>query len=158
MQEIERKWLLKSLPQTFGSDLYLDKELSIHQYYKNDLRYRVTKDIYNVSFPKYERIKKMSLSPGINVELDVTEIDIEEFNANRTGIFITKIRRVYREDKSNLRYEVDQFHRINLIVLEVELPDINYEFDFPKSISKEIIIEVTKYKEFSNRSLAKMLK
>ncbi len=47
------------------------------------------------------------------------------------------------------------FKDINLIIAEVELPEKDYKFEIPNFIKDLMVMEVTKYKYFSNKRLSK---
>lgn len=160
--EIERKWLLLNYPQT-GSTLKSNDRLDIEQFYNNGLRYRQT--IINGVARIYERIKKVNVSFGVNNELDVQKITNKEYYEllesipEKERIIISKTRILYYDiNQPDLKFEVDDFYPSLLITLEVELPSIDFEFEMPKNIQSQIIMEVTGVKGFSNFDLAKQIR
>lgn len=168
MIEIERRFLLKTHPsRTFGeNDAFLDKTLQISQFYIHGLRYRRIREV-STSFNNnliYERIKKISIGDGMNNETEVTTISRKEWEDTYHHSFsnkyphIDKRRYVFKWNKSNLKFEIDDFSEsvIKLLILEVEIPSRDYEIIFPENIKKQIITEITANKDFSNYNLAKL--
>lgn len=149
--EIERKWLLKRLP-----DLTPIEVMTITQYYKDGYRYRMQQSFSKEA--KYYKIRKVKDAPGINRELDIEEIDMIEFYRNRTGAMserheIVKQRHVYQLN-DGLKAEVDVFSNLTLIMMEVELKDIEQELILPDAIHQVILMEVTGNEKFDNFNLA----
>lgn len=148
-KEIERKFLLKRFPR-------LEKINTVYQieqwYHSDGYRYR-----YQVEVPTGEveifKTKKTNISKGVNQEEEVTltQAEFDELNLSNS-LHINKTRTVIKY--KGLKFEIDKYNGINIIILEVELKDINDKIDFPKYIEKEILYEVTGIKEFSNKKLA----
>lgn len=158
MIEIERKFLLKSIPKSNLID-----SINIEQLYlkNNNIWERVrcwTSKKTNKT--KYIHTIKTSISKGVNFE-DEKLITEEEFNSFKEKCFksnldsrqIFKTRHIYPQGK--LKWEVDEFHNdYRLIVAEIETPTENYSINIPKYISDLILLEVTGLKQFSNRNLS----
>jgi CYTH domain-containing protein len=53
-----------------------------------------------------------------------------------------------------LKVEVDDFSSMKLVIAEVEIPSVDFQFELPKYIKDNLILEVTRYVEFKNRRLA----
>ena len=53
-----------------------------------------------------------------------------------------------------MKFEIDKFINMNLVILEIELKNINQKISFPPFIKKEIILEVTEIKELGNFNLS----
>lgn len=151
--EIERKFLLKKVP-----DFKLGiSKLYIHQIYVDVngviTRFRMTEKLGMDEDRKYIQCNKKLIFPGVFEEIE-KEITKEVFRdmCHKEHSYIVKIRYIYEQD--GLKWEVDEYSDVALVTLEVELDDINQEIKIPEIIQKELIIEVTGQKEFSNQSLS----
>lgn len=157
--EIERKFLLKRFPKRIIEKYKRSVQiLDMVQYYFfiNGIwqRYRVVNS--NGKKTKYIHTIKKSLEPGIYEENErlITE---KEFLAkrkehNKNYAVIRKTRYVIKY--KGLKFEIDVYLDLNLVVLEVELPELKHQFEYPEGLFEEIIIEATGMKQFSNFSLA----
>lgn len=151
--EIERKFLLKSIPD-FGEEKV--DTLLIHQIYvkKNGVvtRYRRSRSLVSDEVT-FVQCNKKRLSAGVFEEIEKPIIESEFLSlCKKKHSFIIKTRFVYK--KNGLKWEIDKYDGICLITLEVELKSINQKIKIPKIISDKIIVEVTGQKEFSNQSLS----
>ncbi len=155
--EIERKFLLKSLP-------YLDPidSIEIDQFYLKNasgIWERVRKWNSNEGIKYIHTIKK-NISKGVNLEDEklISETKYLNFkdqcyNSKKESKSIKKIRHIFKD--SNLVWEVDEFDNgYKLIVAEVEIPKMSYKLTIPKFIKNVMLMEVTGLKQFSNRSLS----
>lgn len=144
--EIERRFILRERPAEQPQEEY-----ELFQKYSNDgWRYRRQA---NGSEVRYFKTRKTAIASGVNNE-EEHEITQHDFDSN-CGIpkkAISKTRSVFHHD--GLRFEVDTFHNIHLVIMEVELDDINQDFVIPDFLLNSIIYEITGIKEFSNSSLA----
>jgi CYTH domain-containing protein len=151
--EIERKFLLKSLPFVKGFDTVLD----IEQFYvKGEPGFRVRKTtVRQTGKITYTHTIKKQLRPGTyeETEGEITEKEFEGFKA-KAYKHIEKSRYVRKEGK--LKWEIDVY-QFKLIVAEVELPKEDYPLELPQFIKEVLIMEVTKFKEFTNKSLATVI-
>jgi CYTH domain-containing protein len=148
-KEIERKFLLKRFPK-------LDKINNVYQiqqwYHHDGYRYR-----HQVEIPSGEVIifktKKTNVSKGVNIEEETT-LTLDELKTVdlSNSLSIKKTRTVVKY--KGLKFEIDKYDGINIVILEVELDDIEQKINIPKYIENEIIYEVTGIKEFSNKSLS----
>jgi len=157
--EIERKFLLKNVPKFNRNEI--DRFL-IHQIYV-DVDGRVTRFRMHEKFnPKgsepeverhYIKCNKRPISTGVFEEIE-EEITQEVFRdmCHKDHSYIIKTRSVY--EHGGLKWEVDEYHDIKMVTLEVELEDINQEITIPEIIEREVICEVTGQKVFSNYSLS----
>jgi len=154
--EIERKFLLKDVPNIPEDEV---KVLIIHQVYiKEDgvvKRYRMTADGGNRI---YHECIKTQLGPGKFIE-DEREVSDELFRdkLDQDHRYIKKTRHVY--NSNGLRWEIDKYQEISLVVMEVEFEsedDFNNFNDskIPEIIKGSVIIELTGKKEFSNYNLS----
>lgn len=151
VQEIERRFLLKRIPCLHEQKGFL----RISQYYTDSeagvYRNRVTWNPQELKW-SYERIIKTRISEGVNQEehFPITE---EEFYANKADKkSIIKLRHLFEHE--GLKFEVDEFYNVKLIICEVELSSIDTPIIFPDYIKSEIIKEITSETEFSNYNLA----
>lgn len=156
--EIERKFLLKSLPSAEPDDIY-----QIEQFYlknKKGIWERARTYHSEKSGDKYIHTIKKTVGKGINLE-DESEMTQEQFLDFQSKCFqkgiesrhISKERRVYKD--GDLKWEVDKFKSgYNLIVAELEIPTKSFKFAFPKYIEEVKLLEVTGLKQFSNRALS----
>ena len=143
--EIERRFIMRTVPAIQADEVY-----RIFQKYAADgWRYR---ERASGDGKRYYKTRKTALGNGINEEEEY-EIDAVTFHAcGPVKKGISKTRHVYVHD--GLKYEVDEFHHISLVIMEVELEDIAQPFTMPDFISKLVIYEVTGVKELSNSALA----
>lgn len=152
--EIERKFLLKNVPK-FSSGEF--KKLIIHQIYVDFggkiNRYRMSEDVDN-STTIYHSCVKKSISHGVfeEIEKEISKIEFE-LMLDEDHRSIIKTRYVYKQ--GDLKWEIDSYHDMKLVTLEVELEDINQKIKIPNIINEQLIVEVTGQKEFSNYSLSK---
>ena len=156
--EIERKFLLKSLPS-----IEPDDKVRIDQFYwknKQGTWERARTWFSNKDGNKYIHTIKKSISKGVNLENE-REMTHEEFSSfknrchqpNQDSKFISKERWIYKDGP--LKWEVDIFNNgYSLIVAEIELPKKRHQIKFPKFIEEVKLMEVTGKKQFSNRSLS----
>lgn len=161
--EVERKFLLKDLPELKYEKIYL-----IHQYYLDNTegyadRVRKTDDGNKC---KYTRTKKRFISSqkvNEEIESDISKSEFLELKKKSHSI-IVKYRHIFTDPKNN-RWEIDKFENVNLIIGEIEsvtddehLEDVMLNMKsqlIPKFIADNLIMEVTDFKPFSNKRLSK---
>ena len=162
MIEIERKFLLKSIPDTEPVD-----KIKITQYY-----YKNTEGIWEraremdskLKGRKYVHTIKTRISDMSNDEQERELTKLEFINFRRRCMkypgnskLIKKIRHIYIDGE--LKWEVDLFQMAATVVIaEVEMPSEEHDLQIPDFISKKMLLEVTSMKQFGNRSLANKLK
>lgn len=156
--EIERKFLLKSLPL-----VPFDQSVEIDQYYlKNSsgIWERARTWISSNGESKFIHTIKKSVSKGVNLEDEylMSELDYNSFK-NRCLLgtsesrFIKKIRYIYNDGP--LYWEVDVFSNdYRLIIAEIEIPKKTYKITIPSYIKDVLLMEVTGFKQFNNRNLS----
>jgi len=158
--EIERRFLLKTIDEIELGTLCNYDIKTIIQFYHlvngQTVRYRQVSPNYGEK-KYYQTIKKKI--DTFTFEEDEKEISFLEFTksiASQTENqkVIVKRRFNYYDEKQNLKFEVDVYSNLNLIILEVELPTKETKFEIPKIISDNIIIEVTGISQFSNAELS----
>lgn len=154
--EIERRWLLRRLP----IDVRPDEIIKIEQWYREGdagvIRYRRSSSS-TAPGVKFEKIIKRLVAPGVNEEENF-EIHGDKFarEIEPHMKYIRKVRRVYYH--AGLKFEVDDFFNMKLVICEVELPtvaDLSKPLDFHPDLAILIIKEITGQSEFSNFNLAK---
>lgn len=160
--EIERKFLLKSLPNT-----KFDQAVKISQYYfKNSVGIWERARTWNSSNGdnKFIHTIKKNVSEGVNIEdeYEMTKKEFKEFKNKCTSCkfesrFIEKVRYIYND--SLLYWEVDVFgNDYKLIIAEIEIPKKDYKLIIPQFIKDVSLMEVTGLKQFNNRNLSIKIK
>jgi CYTH domain-containing protein len=151
--EIERKFLLKDVPKFSPQSI---QKLIIHQIYVDvdgkNVRFRMTENM-RTDDRVYHQCSKKVISHGVFEEIE-NEIDRDTFLSmiKEDHRYIIKTRYVYEE--CGLKWEVDKYHDIRLVTLEVELDDIEQKITIPEIIENQMIVEVTGQKVFSNYNLS----
>jgi CYTH domain-containing protein len=146
--EIEKRYLLRKIPVVNK----FDECQSITQYYTPEGRFRQI-----ISKGKFEYIKtiKKDVSEGVagEKEWDLTEAEFKKAVKKSTKK-ITKIRYIKKAGK--LKWEIDIFDSINVIIAEVELKTKKElkTIKVPKFIKDVLILDITGIKAFSNFNLA----
>lgn len=154
--EIERKFLLKSLPL-----IPPEKSVEIDQYYLKNSKgiwERVRKwEVGNDT--KYIHTIKKSISKIENIEdeLEVSEdfylLFISKCESSKDSRFIKKTRHIFPHGK--LIWEVDEFHNgYKLVIGEIEIPKRDYRLQIPQFIKDLVLLEVSGMSQFSNRNLS----
>jgi CYTH domain-containing protein len=158
--EIERKFLLKQLPE-----VKYDEIIYIKQYYleSGDGYSDRVRKIEGRGGVIYQRTKKIRKFERANEEIE-NEISENKFNKLKKKA-ISKIEK-YRHIINNgeFRWEIDNFKNINLIIGEIEIVVNDKEanqaiskinnFPLPDFITDKLIMEVSDFKPFSNKRLA----
>jgi hypothetical protein len=142
--EIERKWLLKELPEVL-----FDATIQIEQYYKDWLRYRRQQQDGVGEF--FYCIKKERLGHGVNRETwqDCTKEDFY-YNYPQHEKPIKKTRYVLEYEGHNL--EIDTFED-GLVMMEIEVKSLSEPIQIPQIIHAQIEKEVTGDPDYSNYQL-----
>ena len=162
MIEIERKFLLKAMPDVLPTEV-----VKIDQFYfknKEGVWERVRQWNSNLYGKRWIHTIKTKISDFSNeeVEKDITKLEYEEFKKgfreNKSNSrYIKKERWIYPD--GDLYWEVDIFKdKCHIIIAEIEIPSEDYDLNIPEFISKKTLLEVTGQKLFSNRSLSVKLK
>lgn len=147
--EKERKFLLKNLPSLKAAKVY-----HIVQYYVDNVRYRRQQNIHDAKDLVLEAQVKIKQGYGINIEKGIRTITEEEFSIAliKSERGIEKYRYIYENDTH--KFEVDRFHSVHLIIMEVEVKDIDEIIEVPREIMDQYLMEVTGNSSFDNYSLA----
>ena len=156
--EIERKFLLKGIPQ-FKSNTEC---LRISQYYgtyKGErMRFRRTVPTSNPSAAFYDMTKKVFIKHGVYDET-ISIIDKKEYTKRivTADRYLKKKRYIVPHDlqSGGLKWEIDVMAKPLVFVLaEIETPTDDHDLTIPLFIEELKIMEVTHLSEFSNYSLA----
>jgi CHAD domain-containing protein/CYTH domain-containing protein len=149
--EIERKFLLKSLPPTARSAAA--NEIEQGWLPGERLRERLRR-VKSGDGEKY--LRTIKLGAGIQrMELE-EETTAELFRALwplTEGCRVHKRR--YRMEEGALTWEIDQFLDRDLVLAEVELPDVGTAVELPKWLERFVVREVTEDPAFLNLKLAR---
>ena len=162
MIEIERKFLLKAMPDVLPTEV-----VKIDQFYfknKEGVWERVRQWNSNIYGRKWIHTIKTKLSDFSNeeIEKELTKKEYEKFKKkcrqNKSNSrYIKKERWIYPD--GDLYWEVDIFKdKCHIIIAEIEIPSEDYDLNIPEFISKKTLLEVSGQKQFSNRSLSVKLK
>lgn len=155
--EIERKFLLKSLPEQKPSEI-----IKVKQWYLKigGIWERVRSMDSSIGTKKWVHTVKTKISDMSSEEAE-REISKKEFNhfvkkcrmIGENSRFIAKERHIYPH--GGLKWEVDLFrHKCHIIIAEVEIPSEDYPLCIPEFIERKKLMEVTGMKQFSNKSLS----
>ncbi len=151
--EIERKFLLKRVP-----DIKYSKVLHITQHYlKDGSRIRESWDESHRSdgteVRKYYLTRKKKIAQGVYEE-DERKISAKKFAklSKKSLRVINKSRHILKSGK--LKWEIDSFNGISLVTAEIELKNLYAGFKMPKAVAKELIMDVTEFPQFTNKSLS----
>jgi len=160
MIEIERKFLLKSLP-----DIEPFEKIKIWQYYyKNPegIWERARQMDFRAKGSAYRRYvhtvkTRISEMASEETERELTQKEFLEFRKRclkypGNSKMLKKTRYVYTDGE--LKWEVDLFETAVMVIAEIEIPSEDYDLKIPEFISKKNVLEVTSMKQFSNRSIA----
>jgi CYTH domain-containing protein len=155
--EIERRFLLKRLPEELQNDSSIERFDIVQYYGKDDIgnfRLRIQRPFPNhTDEVTYIITRKVKVSNMTNEE-DETVLDFSEY-VNKLSLckrMLTKIRHIVKEQ--GLKFEVDQFTSHTLTIMEVEIPTENHVFQIPKIIQPYLIKEITGDKTLSNKNLS----
>ena len=151
--EIERKFLLKNLPNEINSNC--DKWEYCEAYYRkdDDIWIRATKIQPNNSDLVFVQNVKTFISDGTFYE-EEKYLTQEEFDKHVLESSKVIIKTRYFLTIDGLTWEIDKFHNINLIMMELEVNDITADIEFPKELKGLVIGEVTGNPDFLNVNLA----
>ena len=162
MLEIERKFLLKAMPDVLPTEV-----VKIDQFYfknKEGVWERVRQWNSNLYGRKWIHTVKTKLSEFSNeeIEKELTKKEYEKFKKrcrqNKSNSrYIKKERWIYPD--GDLYWEVDIFKdKCHIIIAEIEISSEDYDLNIPEFISKKTLLEVSGLKQFSNRSLSIKMK
>src|ERR1019366_892940 len=143
--EIERKFNLKSMPNVDPDEI-----VKIDQWYwkNNGIWEGASTWFSDVDGNKWMHTIKKSVSKGVNIE-DEKDLTLDEYNRfietcqmpGSESRFISKERHIYKD--GDLKWEVDKFDDIYLIIAEIEIPKKNHPIVFPDYISDLVLLQVT---------------
>lgn len=150
--EIEKKYLLKALPNVKFKEVY-----DITQYYVGGDRYRMQYNHKNNQTAFYKTTKTF-ISAGVNEEVEI-KISAADYWSNMSTAerAIKKTRHIFKTKK--YKWELDVFKDLSIIIAEVEVPDEKTlkKIKVPSWLEPVFMLDVTEYKQFSNYNLAQIL-
>lgn len=150
--EIERKFLLKRIPL-----IKFDIIKEISQFYCGQTPgYRLRKTSSNENIQYFLTIKNRI--SDMTYEENETLITKKEFNEKikKAKSYIEKTRHIKKIGK--LKWEIDSIKNMNLVIAEIEIPSEKYHFILPKFIKDNLIMEITSFRNFTNKSLSEKIK
>lgn len=159
--EIERRFLMKSVPP-----LEYDVKYDIQQHYlsprdaKDTERVRGVCTIINDKAMKDEWIHTVKEpTGGLGMKETEQHINWDAFkiakeNSDRSIYKTRHILPHYSDKRHNLKWEIDEFHHMNLVIAEIEVPSEDYELEIPDTIKGYVLMEITGLQQFSNSNLA----
>jgi CYTH domain-containing protein len=157
--EIERRFLLKSLPAIDNWDSIIEME----QFYLTPKGAETTERVRacyyfdngdNLLKEEWIHTTKVP-TDGLGqeeTEYNITEKEFDTFR-HKADRSIKKARHIMKVD-SGLKWEVDVFEDFDLVIAEIEIPTEDFELTIPVSIHFNKIMEITGIKQFSNSNLA----
>jgi len=163
--ELERKFLLKSLPNVDGWEFK-----KVHHYY-DEKGIRFTQDTYNNGKSTYRMCIKQDTGQMVARFEEETILNKASFLSvvfNQTTKFKTVRKERYEKTINDIEVCIDVFKNINIVMMEIEkvLDDIEYfelcekgydlntVLPFPEQFKDYLIMEVTHFPEFRNPNLA----
>lgn len=155
--EIERRFLLKSLPKWTGPI----ERSRIAQFYCEDTdgSYRVRSERFENGDVVYTKTQKKNWSFGVFIE-DEEVISKEIFDKMIVEPFCNRVlyKTRNRIPDQKLIWEVDDFSApLQIVIAEIELPAIDHFFEIPTFIKQVLLMEITGMKQFSNFELAESI-
>ena len=171
-KEIEKKFLLKELP--ISQTAYEIQHIIQYYYLVGDVWYRIRKINSNLNHDNeniylhtiktykdgvcYEEECFYNYEAYKQLVLDIHSNKYESTYLSKTRyLYKTGVKADFEGEIREIKWEIDVFN-FNLVIAELELPDLNFDIEIPKFIQNKIIYEVTGIKEFSNRVLSEPLK
>lgn len=161
-QEIERKWLLRTIsPALWG---LIQNNIEITYAYLNNWRYA---ELFSFDLLSPEEngsshfCKVKKTRTGISKTEETHDISAEEFLEafeNPEAKILTKTRLSF--DWAGFIFEIDIYNDVQLATLEVEFESVeaanafDLEKEAPKELFAEILLEVSGNEKFSNAHLA----
>ena len=156
--EIERRWLLGMLPDPNKAATTFDilQFYGVHPTPDGEKPFRVRAQSENGK-TTYFFTEKERTGPITTIEIE-REINLDVFDAwlNSCTSKISKARFIFEHD--GLKFEVDLYRNLRLIIMEVELENEDQTVDVPDFIQRCIITEISGNDAFSNYKLSKLKK
>jgi len=157
--ETERKFLLKRLPKAILSKQKHDVLNIVQYYFKIEgkwQRFRISQNAKTLKVKYIHTIKgpQISLGSCLEDERTITKKTFEKIYSQykSDGLVIEKTRYVIKH--KGFKFEIDAYHGICLVTLEVEVPTIETLYEYPIDLKDEIVFELTGIEQFSNKNLA----
>lgn len=154
--EIERRFLLKKLP-----NIKWTKKLDMIQHYLSDkgadevIRVRSIKEVKKRKTISEEYIHTTKTRVS---EMAVLEKEVDLTYDEYKDILLASKRKIskfrYIKKVGKLKWEIDVFTSLNLIIAEIELPNEDYDVEIPEWLSEVMLLEITGMHQFSNSNLS----
>jgi adenylate cyclase len=158
-KEIERVWVLRAMPPVAPDAERWDVDqgyLPVDAEGPNERSYPEGR-IRRIRRADGSAIYRHTVKRGAGLVREETEraIDAGEFERwwpHTAGRRVRKTR--FRVREGGLVWEIDQFHDLPLVMLEVELPDVSSRAALPLWASSLVVREVTEDPRYRNAALA----
>lgn len=170
-KEIERRFLLKDMP--ISPNGYHEIQHIIQYYYLDEGVWKRIRKIESSIYGNTYLHTIKSYIDGITYETEnfvsyedyktlINKIHNNHFESKcliktRYILPVSETEVEFEGEFKKIKWEIDVFN-FNLVIAEIEIPDINYSIIIPDFIQSKLIYEVTGIKELSNRNLAEPLK
>lgn len=147
--EIERRYILKNLPLELKEPTY-----SIDQAYGKDSTgiFRIRCRVKPTSEVDYFITRKKMISIGVFEEYETT-IDARTYHSYYDECQTILYKSRFNVEFNNLIFEIDLFDN-GLVIMEVELPDIEFPIIMPEFIEDLVVEDITGRQELSNHSMS----
>jgi len=169
MLEIEKKWLLREIPDlTQYGFKELKKETIFQTYLSESERLRRIASTEHPGKTVYKHFKKTYVAKGACTEepKDITEEEYTELFNNSGIADLVKGRTTWLDPEGVYEYEVDYIHYrypdISIGLLEIEfqknfktMEEIDAAFKLPDFMDKYVLMDVTGNPKFTNFNLAR---
>lgn len=152
--EIERKWLLYKLPDLPENVIEKAKHKSIVQIYNSKGRFRSESWVEPDGEAKtvYTHAIKKTVSAGVMEENEKTISEMDFVLAFTENDGFVKKQRVEWED-GEVKWFIDSIEIHGTLLLEAEIPSMEYHIKIPDYLKESIFAEVTGDERFHNRTL-----
>lgn len=162
--EIERKFLLAKLP--FRSDIF-NEIVIMRSHYKNEQERITQYDFIRQNRTEWCKINKSKTKDSSVRKEKVKDLNVEDvrkFLSENKTTSIEKVRHITTDD-NGVKWEIDEFVGLNLVVAECELLAHSGEqreellqeqstLDLPDFIERNMLLEVTDNEKFYNYNLS----
>jgi CYTH domain-containing protein len=152
--EIERRWLM--INSNYQDLITKGYTIRIIQIYLNN-KYGYSERVRQVISNKSEflhTLKRPAKVGQVEIERQISFDEYIEMISRKNILCETVIKdRTIIPIKDNLKIEIDKFfHPIQSVLMEIEIPSMDYKIELPEYIKD--IIEITEIKDLSNAKIA----
>jgi len=168
--ELEKKWVLKEIPDLTNHNFeFIKAEKIVQSYLSKDERLRIISKP-GAKIKEYFHQIKNKIGEGQSIEESKTITEKEYLKLHKSAYKeLTKVRRTYLNVADGFTYEIDHLRfvspRVDILLMEIEFQDkyqdlleVDTYFELPEFFDKYILADVTSYPEFSNYQLAQPIK